>query len=124
MLRHILPALLVSLAASVVLAKEPLNPSGRWLLTMPAGFEYNATLEPGPEAGLYRLRCGAVLLQGLYELRGKRLTMAQPVDPKLVGLVWEVKNRNTLVLVEHPEKAQFGSDYRGATLGRQKQAQP
>lgn len=94
----------------------------RWLLTMPRGFEYDATLEPAGEVGLYRLRCGALNLQGLYEVRRGRLTLVKPDNRHLAGLAWEIQNNNALLLTEQPNQAQVGSDYRGATLGRQKQA--
>lgn len=122
MSRHMTSLALFLIFTTAAIAEEPIDLAGRWLLTMPAGFEYDATLESGVEPGLYRLRCGAVLLQGLYELRGRQLIMVQPVDPKLTGLIWHAKNRNALVLVEHPEKSQFGADYRNATMGRQTQA--
>jgi hypothetical protein len=96
--------------------------AGRWLLTMPRGFEYDATLEPAGEVGLYRLRCGALNLQGLYEVRGGHLTLAKPDNLHLAGLAWKVRNNNSLLLTEQPDQAHVGSDYRGATLGRQKQA--
>jgi hypothetical protein len=48
--------------------------------------------------------------------------MVQPFTERMTGLVWEVKNQNSLTLIEHPEKSQAGSDYRSATLGRQKNA--
>lgn len=62
--------------------------AGRWLLTLPAGFEYDADIEPGGEAGLYRLRCGALNLRGLYELRGQTLTLVEADNPHLAGLAW------------------------------------
>lgn len=114
--------MLLAVISLPALAAEPVDIAGAWLLTMPRGFEYDATLFAGPEAGLFRLKCGALNLGGLYELKGKRLTMVQPQVERMNGLVWEVKNQNTLVLVQHPEKSQFGADYSGATLGRQKKA--
>jgi hypothetical protein len=48
-----------------------------------------------------------------------RLVMKTPDDERLVGLVWEFKNPNTLLLTEHPERSQFGSDYTNATLCRE-----
>jgi len=108
--------ILLFLSATPAVAGEPPDLAGHWLLTMPRGFEYDAILEPGVEAGLYRLRCGAVNLQGVYELRGRRLTMIQPVNSRLAGLVWEIKNKNVLLLIEHPEPSRVGSDYRNASL--------
>lgn len=95
---------------------------GNWLLTMPRGFEYNAVLETGPEYGLLRLQCGALNLQGLYELKDGKLVMVKPDNQHLAGLEWDIRNQNTLILEKQPNTAQVGSDYRGATLGRQKQA--
>lgn len=94
--------------------------SGQWLLTMPKGFEYEVHLRKVDGADKYRLDCGATMLRGEYELNGRRLSMLKPDDERLTGLVWEIKNKNVLVLVEHPEKSQFGSDYRNATLSRQR----
>lgn len=94
--------------------------AGGWLLTMPAGFEYEASLEPIEKSNKYRLICGATNLRGEYELREGRLSMVRPEEEMMTGLVWEVKNRNVLVLVEHPESSQFGSDYRDSTLSRSK----
>lgn len=98
--------------------------AGAWLLTMPRGFEYDATIEAAGEAGLYRLRCGASNLQGLYEVRGERVTLVKPHNEHLAGLAWDIQNTNALVLRVQPNQAQVGSDYRGATLGRQKKAEP
>ena len=92
--------------------------AGGWLLTMPAGFEFEATLEQIEKSSKYRLVSGAANLRGVYELKEGRLSMVQPEDERMIGLVWEIKNRNVLVLVEHPEASQFGSDYRNATLSR------
>ena len=50
--------------------------------------------------------------------------MARPTDPKMTGLVWRVKNKNLLELVEHPVSSQFGSDYRGAVLVRRLDGDP
>ena len=95
--------------------------AGRWLLTMPAGFEYDATIEPGEEPGLYHLQCGALNLQGVYELRSRHLRLVASNQKKMIGLTWEVRNANALVLTVHPKTANVGADYSGATLGRQKQ---
>jgi hypothetical protein len=92
--------------------------TGKWILTMPVGVQWNATIEKRCRCGHVELRCGAVLLQGQYELNGNRLVMVSPQDEKMVGLVWEMRNANLLELKEHPATSQFGSDYRGAVLVR------
>jgi hypothetical protein len=90
---------------------------------MPAGFEYEATLVRVGEDGRYRLRCRATNLSGVYELRGRRLKAVSPDNERMTGLVWEVKNRNVLLLTVHPETAAVGADYRNATLSRQEPAE-
>ena len=87
---------------------------------MPGGFEYEASLEQIEKSSKFRLISGAANLRGEYELRDGRLSMVKPEDKKMTGLVWEVKNRNVLLLVERPESSQFGSDYRNSTLSRSK----
>lgn len=96
--------------------------TGNWLLTMPRGFEYDATIEPGEEYGFYQLKCGALNLQGQYEIQGRNLVMVKPANKYLKDLAWEITNRNSLVLTKQPNFNQVGSDYRGATLGRQKKS--
>ena len=78
----------------------------------------HATFERDGRWNYVWLRSRAHLLQGEYELKGGELSMARPTDPKMTGLVWRVKNKNLLKLVEHPVSSQFGSDYRGAVLVR------
>jgi hypothetical protein len=97
---------------------ETTDLSGRWLLTMPAGFEYDATIEPVD--GRYRLRCRATNLSGQYDLQGHSLQVVSPTNDQMIGMAWELKNRNLLILTDHPQVV--GSDYRNATLTRQKSA--
>ncbi|MGI8978380.1 MAG: hypothetical protein ACR2FY_04055 [Pirellulaceae bacterium] len=92
--------------------------TGKWLLTMPRGIEYEARLERLENGTKYRLVAGAANLRGTYELRDGRLSMIQPENERMTGLVWEIKNKNVVVLSEHPEESQFGSDYRNSTLSR------
>ena len=97
---------------------EPADLEGCWLLTMPKGFEYEAQLERVDDAGQFRITCQAWNLRGIYRLSDGRLTIVQPENERLIGLVWEIKNKNVLLLTEHPESSQVGSDYRNATLSR------
>jgi hypothetical protein len=87
---------------------------------MPRGFEFDAILEPTGQPGHYRLRANAPNLRGEYLLADGRLAMAAPENQYLAGLVWEVKNRNVLLLTEQPDTLHVGSDYRNATLSRSK----
>lgn len=106
-------------------SKVPAALAGKWLLTMPAGFEFDATIEPDDRPNYFVLKAkGAPNVLGVYELKGTRLVMNTPRVSKMLGLEWVILNNNTIVLVEHPKDSQFGSDYRGATLGRQRIADP
>ncbi len=99
-------------------AAEPVDLEGRWLLTMPKGFEYEAQLKRVDSEDKFRLTCDAWNLRGIYRLCDGRLTIVQPENERLIGLVWEIKNKNVLLLTEHPESSQVGCDYRNATLSR------
>jgi hypothetical protein len=89
--------------------------SGRWLLTLPAGFQHRVTLEPaGPNQ--YRF-AGGLVFAGVYELRGDCLAMVQPLDERLTIFDWRLDNVNCLTLVA--ETGKTGPRYVGATLGRQ-----
>jgi hypothetical protein len=98
----------------------PVNLVGEWLLTLPAGFEYSATIEPTGTAGEYRVKSKAVNLCGVYRLEGQRLTVTEPTNKKLKGLVWDVLNNNALMLIEQPIPSPVSADYRRATLTRLK----
>lgn len=91
-------------------------------LALTRRFEYEAQLKRVDGAGKYHLTCEAWNLRGIYCLSDGRLTIVQPENERLVGLVWEIKNKNVLLLTVHPEGSQVGSDYRNATLSRFKGA--
>lgn len=95
---------------------------GKWHLTMPAGFEYEANLQRAadekPGIFLYRLTTEATNLAGIYDFHEGRLTLVVPVAERMEGLGWEIKNKNVILLVEHPESANVGPDYLNASLTR------
>jgi hypothetical protein len=108
---------------------QPANPDsatddklvGKWLLTMPAGFEYEAQFERAEtknDVVSYRLTTKATNLRGVYAFIDGRLTLVQPDEANMAGLAWEIKNRNVILLVVHPESAHVGADYRNASLTR------
>ena len=101
-----------------------LNLTGEWLLTMVGEFEFDVRIEPDDRPNFFVLRLPGSNIAGVYELKGNRLEMSRPEDERYVGLVWELKNANTLILIEHPKTSRFSSDYTGATLGRQKRVGP
>jgi len=93
------------------------NLDGKWHMTLPAGFEYPATIVALGD-GRYRLEELPTKFRGVYELRGDRLSIVEPVREHLTGFVWQVQDHDTLALTEAPSVGKTGSDYRGATLKR------
>lgn len=92
--------------------------TGRWLMTLPAGFQYLTKIERSDDEAGYRLYCRAANLRGEYIVReGRRFTI-RPEDLPLAGLTWDIKNANLLVLTEQPIPSPVGADYRGAVLVR------
>ncbi len=89
--------------------------SGRWLLTLPAGWQQKATIER-LEDGRYRLP-GHGNLNGIYVLEGRTLTLIEHEDDPMPRFVWEVLNDNTLHL--RIDENHAGATYLGATMGRQ-----
>lgn len=87
---------------------------GRWLLTLPAGYQYRVTIEP---LGDHRYRFPSLAFAGVYELQGQKLAMIEPVDKRMTVFDWTVHNVNSLTLVA--ETGASGARYAGATLGRQ-----
>jgi hypothetical protein len=89
--------------------------AGRWLLTLPAGFQYRVTIEQAGE-GRYRFS-GGLAFAGIYELQGQKLAMIEPVDKRMTVFDWTLHNVNSLTLAA--ETGASGARYVGATLGRQ-----
>ena len=94
---------------------EP-NLSGRWRLTLPAGFKYDAKIE---YMGRLRYRIAVeVNGGGVYEVVGDTLTMLNPGNDGTRHYVWTIEDRDNLLLIEAPTVGEVGSDYRGAVLTR------
>ncbi len=89
---------------------------GRWMLTLPAGFvfEAEATLT---DDGCVKLggKKGNNLF-GKFAVRGDRLELVEPTDKGIVDLVWQVKSNNRLTLIV--DQNNVGAKYLGATLER------
>lgn len=90
--------------------------SGRWLVTLPAGFEYETVITPRGER-LYQVKVRGNLA-GLYRHHGNRLSVEIPSDERLKEFVWTFQDKDLLLLTAAPPAAKIGSDYRGATLRR------
>ncbi len=97
-------------------AEQPskLDLAGRWLLTLPAGYQYRITLEA---VGENRYRFPSLAFAGVYELKGQKLVMLEPVDKRMTVFDWTINNVNNLTLTD--ETGASGARYAGATLGRQ-----
>jgi hypothetical protein len=93
---------------------EKLDLAGRWLLTLPAGYQYRITLEA---VGENRYRFPSLAFAGVYELKGQKLVMVEPVDKRMTIFDWTINNVNNLTLTD--ETGASGARYVGATLGRQ-----
>ena len=88
--------------------------AGRWLLTLPAGYQYRITIEA---LGENRYRFPSLSFAGVYELKGQKLVMVEPVDKRMIVFDWTINNVNNLTLTD--ETGASGARYAGATLGRQ-----
>lgn len=93
----------------------PVDLSGRWLLTLPAGYQHRVIFEP-LEDGRFRVP-GSLAFAGIYRLDGNQLLMDEPVDERLTVFTWKIHNVNSLTLIDETGKS--GARYAGATLGRQ-----
>lgn len=102
-------------AADLVRIPTAVDFSGDWLLTLPAGFQYKVEFS-ATEDGRLRLK-EAHNLAGIYQLRGDRLFMSEPVRERHSVFTWQILNANTLLLID--ETGASGARYSGATLGRQ-----
>jgi hypothetical protein len=90
--------------------------AGRWVMTLPAGFEHQIVVRP---LGGNRLAVEkAVRFSGIYELRDGRLVLVKPTNPAESGFEWEVRTPSEVVLVAQPPVAKTGQNYLGATLTR------
>ncbi len=93
-----------------------LDLSGRWMMTLPAGFEHETQISSRGD-GLYSVEVRGNL-RGLYRHRGNRLTMEIPGERRLTEFAWEIRSEDMLLLTESPPSGKVGADYRGATLRR------
>jgi RNA polymerase sigma factor (sigma-70 family) len=90
--------------------------AGRWVMTLPAGFQHRVVMRP---LGGNRLAVeNAVRFSGVYELRKGRLVLVQPTIPGERAFEWEVRATGDLVLVAQPPVAKTGQNYLGAVLIR------
>ncbi len=99
-------------------AADPL--AGTWLMTLPAGFQYQVTVWP-LGGNRYSLR-NAVRFSGVYELREDRLVLTRGTSSPAQGFEWKLLPSGELSLVAQPPPSKIGQNYLGATLKRQARA--
>src|SRR6185295_228707 len=97
--------------------------SGRWLLSLPAGFQHRLEIAR-VDATHYRLGGKHLTMTGLYELRGGKLVITTPdTTPDQVGYEWKIDTSDKLVLVAQPPVGKKTGNYKGATLTRMDDSQ-
>ena len=99
-------------------APLPFDAAGRWIMTLPAGWQRKVVLTRA-SADTLELKGGpGLLFNGVYEVRpvADQLVMIEAEDPSQVKYVWQVLNANTLELIEQDTPS--GGSYIGATLAR------
>lgn len=94
------------------------DPAGRWVLTLPAGWQRKATLVRASADTVQFDGGPGLLFNGVYEFHSgpDQLAMIEADDPTQRAYVWQVLNANTLQLVEQDTPS--GGNYVGATLTR------
>jgi hypothetical protein len=95
-----------------------LDLSGRWVLTLPAGWQRKITITKASEDTYSITGVGGLVCNGVYEIdsAADRLTMLEANDPRQKDFAWRILNANTLELAANggPNRG----SYVGATLSR------
>lgn len=100
---------------AVDVVENRLDLAGDWILTLPAGFQYRLQLQRTDD-GRYAMP-DSRNMTGVYERRGDKLYMSEPIDERHNVFTWRILNANTLTLID--ETGASGARYAGATLCRQ-----
>ena len=89
---------------------------GRWMLTLPADFVYQAEFTQLDDGCLKLSGKNGNNLFGKFSVRDGRVELIEPTDKGIIDLVWQVKSNNRLSLVL--DKNEVGATYLGAKLER------
>lgn len=89
--------------------------TGKWLLTLPAGFTHEVTFTSIGHERL-RLQPNHLNCAGVYLVRDGELMLEEALDRRDQGYSWKFLNANVLVLTSEPGNR--GAHYVGATLSR------
>lgn len=99
-------------------AVTPFDPTGRWVMTLPAGWQRKVTISRAAEDTYHFHGASQLLLNGVYEINGavNRLYLIEANDPQQIAFEWQILNANTLQLIR--QETPSGGNYVGATLSR------
>jgi|LGOV01.1.fsa_nt_gb hypothetical protein len=89
---------------------------GSWTLTLPAGFKKKTKIEYAGKMR-YRIITGGNT-GGIYEMSGSKLKKMNPKNDRDKHYIWEIEDKDNLLLVEAPSVGAVGSDYTGAIISR------
>jgi beta-lactamase regulating signal transducer with metallopeptidase domain len=98
-------------------AEEAFDPTGDWLLTLPAGFEHRVEIADLGR-GRYRLTPPRLNMSGVYRRRGGTFDLVEPNDSRLTEFKWRFEGSDILRLVAEPPPGKTGAGYAGASLRR------
>jgi hypothetical protein len=88
--------------------------AGSWMANLPAGAKQPTSLQSlGNRRWLIRSR--AANFNGIYQFADDRLTVVQPADARMNGLVWKWDGTHLVLIAEPPGKP-TGSSYLGTVL--------
>ncbi|MFI4875396.1 MAG: hypothetical protein ACIALR_08670, partial [Blastopirellula sp. JB062] len=92
---------------------EPIDYSGKWLMTLPQGAEHHVTVK-ATNNNRFKIAHPRLNLAGTYSAEGGSLKIVRPKQKGMEGLIWTAVNRNTLLLTGAPPQSRTGSNYVGA----------
>jgi hypothetical protein len=90
--------------------------AGEWRAILPLEF-VQPTILSDLGQGKYGLRSRANVFNGIYLWREGKLSMVEPIDERMKGLVWKGDGK-LLRLIEEPKDTPTGASYVGTTLTR------
>jgi hypothetical protein len=98
-------------------ANAELHP-GEYLMRLPRGAEWQVSLLALEENRFQLTSIRNLNSEGIYILRGQRLIMEEPEDPRLTEFQWLVMGADQLRLIVDPSAAKTGGNYVGTTMER------
>jgi hypothetical protein len=110
--------LLVAAYLAGMIASNPrrwlTSPEGKWQAHLPAGFKRPVTLQR-LENDRYLFASGGSVFNGVYRWKDGKLTVVEPDDTRMVGLIWNWDGER-FTLVAEPKDEPTGQSYLGTRL--------